>query len=84
MKIYRLSIVERDLPYNNPQSKIIDFKHDFEFRKFDGLKIKLKGLLKKGYSIDTIDCTTWNKDGLDYDITFDPFKNLESLIREIA
>ena len=84
MIIYRLSIVERDLSYGNPDTKIVDFVEDFEFRKFERLEAKLKQLLKKGLTIDQLDVTTWEKDNDTYDITYDPFDSLTSLIDSVS
>lgn len=74
MIIYRLSIVKRDLPYSDPQSKIIDFVDDYEFRLIRRLEAKLQSLIKQGYTKDQIDITTWDKDTFndDYDLRDDP------------
>lgn len=71
MNIYRLSIVERDFPKGHPQSKIIDFKYDYEFKSSKGLQKKWYSLKKQGYNRDTIDITVWDRDE---DKTYD-FRN---------
>jgi len=69
--MYRISIVERDFPYGHPQSKIIDFKEDFEYKSSKQLQKKWYSLKKQGYTQDNIDITVWNDNGFLNELRFD-------------
>ena len=75
MIIYRLSVVDRNFPPGHPDSKIENFREDYEFHKLSRLEAKRDQVLKRGETDATLDITVWETDSTrsyyDYNGTLD-------------